>query len=49
MERITEKSVMKSYTSFCESLSLDYFHKENPLSFKENINRLKQIFYSEEF
>ena len=34
---------------FCESLSRDYFHKENPLPFKENVNRLKQIFFSEEF
>lgn len=34
---------------FCESLSLDYFHKDNSIPFKENINRLKQVFYSEEF
>lgn len=34
---------------FVESLSLDYFHKDNPLPFKENISRLKQVFYSENF
>ncbi len=34
---------------FVESLSLDYFHKDNPHPFKENIKRLKQVFYSENF
>jgi len=34
---------------FVESLSLDYFHKDNPHPSKENIKRLKQIFYSDEF
>lgn len=34
---------------FVESLSLDYFHKDNPLPFKENIIRLKRVFYSKEF
>lgn len=34
---------------FEESLSRDYFHKENPLLFKENVNRLKRVFKSREF
>lgn len=34
---------------FVESLSLDYFHKDNPHPPKENIKRLKQVFYSEDF
>ena len=35
--------------SFDQSLSLDFFHKDNPHSFKENIRRIKQIFFSESF
>lgn len=34
---------------FIDCLSRDYFHKDNPLPFKENISRLKQVFYSENF
>ena len=34
---------------FIDSLTQDYFHENNPLSFKENISRLKQVFYSENF
>lgn len=34
---------------FIDCLSRDYFHKDNPLPFKENIKRLKRVFYSKEF
>jgi glycosyltransferase involved in cell wall biosynthesis len=34
---------------FDQSLYLDFFHKDNPHSFKYNINRVKKIFYSEQF
>lgn len=34
---------------FIDALLQDYFHKSNPYSFKENVNRLKQVFYSEPF
>ena len=34
---------------FINCLSLDYFHKDNPFSFKENINRLKRVLYSKDF
>ncbi|MBP5768245.1 MAG: glycosyltransferase [Fibrobacter sp.] len=34
---------------FVESLSLDYYHKDNPYPSKDNIKRLKQVFYSEDF
>ncbi len=34
---------------FIDSLSHDYFHKDNPLSFKKNLNRLKQVLHSKCF
>lgn len=34
---------------FIDCLSLDYFHKDNPFPLKENIKRLKRVFYSESF
>lgn len=34
---------------FDQSLYLDFFHKDNPHSFKKNINRVKKIFYSKQF
>ena len=37
------------FCKFLDALPQDYFHKSNPYSFRENINRLKQVFYSEDF
>lgn len=34
---------------FIDCLSHDYFHKDNPLSFEENLNRLKQVLHSKCF
>lgn len=57
IRRLDDLTNGEQYTEICnetlykfvESLSRDYFHKDNPFPFKENIDRLKQIFYSEMF